>query len=269
MKLSISNIAWNNSEEEYIASLMQQIGIKGIEIAPSKILPNFAKLKNVDIIKYKDFWQNKGVEIVAMQSLLYGHPEMKIFYDKTTRENTLEHLKLCVDIGEKLGAKALVFGSPKNRYIPDNSIDFEDTAIEFFDLIGTYCYEKGIVFCMEPNPKEYGANFICNTEEALDFVKTVNNEGLKMNIDTGTIIANNEDYKRFLKEALAYAGHIHISEPFLNPIDPNRIIYKELADILRRFNYSKNISIEMKPLSENDNAENVRNTLISMSQLYI
>lgn len=269
MKLSISNIAWDIKEEENIASLMQQMEIKGLEIAPSKIVSDISKINEIDIIRYKDYWLSKDIEIVAMQSLLFDHPEMTIFYDEMSRENTFNYLKFCIDIGKMLGAKAFVFGSPKNRYIPIESKKIsEGIANEFFDRVGTYCHKEGAVFCLEPNPGEYGANFLCSTKDTLDFVKEVDNRGLMINIDTGTMIMNNEDCNEIIRTSLDYAGHIHISEPFLNPIDHNRGIYNELANILKYSDYSESISIEMKALSSDNNAENVKKALIFIKNLF-
>lgn len=266
MKLAISNIAWEVEEELEISSLMQELGVGGVEIAPSKISSEITQIGAQDLLKYKMFWNNKKIEICAMQSLLYGHPEMRIFFDSISREKTLRHLKLCADIGEKLGAKALVFGSPKNRLIPSDC-DHIDIAEEFFDDIGQYCKGKGSAFCLEPNPPEYGTNFLCHTKDAIDFVREVDNDGLKVNIDTGTIIMNQEDYKEILDHGLAYAGHVHISEPFLNPIDKNRKIYKNIIEILNEFDYSGCISIEMKANSKRQNIGAVMAVLKDISSL--
>lgn len=269
MRLSISNIAWETQENDIIASFMQQIGITGLEVAPGKIVSDIYKTNNADIKKYKNYWLSKNIEIVAMQSLLFGHPEMRIFYDEMSRENTFNYLKYCIDIGKMVGANAFIFGSPKNRYIPVESKKLsKGIAIEFFDKIGNYCHKNNVYFCLEPNPVEYGTNFLCNTKEALDFVKEVDNCGLMINIDTGTMIMNNEDYRNIMDKSLAYAGHIHISEPFLNPIDQCRRIYAEIADIIKESNYSGRISIEMKALSQDDNAKNVEKALIFVRKIF-
>jgi sugar phosphate isomerase/epimerase len=267
MKLAISNIAWEVEEEHEISCIMQELGVEGVEIAPSKISSDITRIGAQDIWKYKTFWDNKSIEIVAMQSLLYGHPEMRIFFDSSSREKTLFHLQLCADIGEKLGVKALVFGSPKNRFIPNN-YDYMDVAKEFFDDIGRYCKRKGSVFCMEPNPTEYGANFLCRTKDAINFVKEVDNEGLKVNIDTGTIIMNQEDYKEILNYGRTYIGHVHISEPFLNLIDKSRDIYKSIINRLNELDYSGYVSIEMKANPQKQNIESVKGVLKDIHPLF-
>ncbi|HOI20119.1 MAG TPA: TIM barrel protein [Methanothrix soehngenii] len=269
MNLSISNIAWDVQEDDVIASLMQQTGIMGLEIAPGKIKLDLYKLDDADIKRYKNYWLSKDIKIAAMQSLLFGHPEMKIFYDETSREITLGYLKYCINIGIMVGAKAFIFGSPINRYIPDESKDLSnDIAADFFNKLGDYCHKNNAVFCLEPNPVEYGTNFLCNTKAALDFVKEVDNCGLKINIDTGTMIMNNEDYREVMEKSLSYAGHIHISEPFLNPIDQSRRIYAEIAEILKESSYSGRISIEMKALSRDQNAKNIEKALIFVKNTF-
>ncbi len=267
MKLAISNIAWEAEEEHEISCIMQELGVGGAEIAPSKISSDITRISANELRDYKSFWNNKHIDIVAMQSLLYGHSEMRLFFDSISREKTLGHLQLCADIGAELGVKALVFGSPKNRIIPAD-YDYMGDAKEFFDKIGRYCTRKGSVFCMEPNPSEYGTNFLCNTRDAISFVREVDNKGLKVNIDTGTIIANNEDYKEILDDGWDYIGHVHISEPFLNLIDRSRCIYKDLINSLSERNYLEYVSIEMKANPKKQNIEAVKGVLKDISLLF-
>src|SRR3989339_1506991 len=106
MKLAISNLAWDEAENQKIASLLSKYKIKAIEVACSKV----SNLK-----KYREFWDNQGIKIIATTSLLYGHPELTLFENAKTRNQTLEHLKHQADLANQLGAKIMMFGSPKNR----------------------------------------------------------------------------------------------------------------------------------------------------------
>ena len=119
-----------------------------------------------------------------------------------------------------------------------------DIAIDFFKTICNYAKEKNVVIALEPNPKIYNTNFINTTKEAFDFVKKINLESFKVNVDFGTIIENKEDLK-IIYENIDLVNHIHISEPNLIKIQKRQIHYdfiKKLKDI----NYSKYVSIEMK-----------------------
>ena len=53
MKIAISNIAWQIEEEPAIANLLQQLNIKGVEIAPTKIWQNPLTTTDAEIKKYR------------------------------------------------------------------------------------------------------------------------------------------------------------------------------------------------------------------------
>jgi sugar phosphate isomerase/epimerase len=119
MKIAISNIAWQIEEEPAIANLLQQLNIKGVEIAPTKIWQNPLTATDAEIKNYREFWQGYGIEIVAMQALLFGRNDLTIFESKEKRQATLSYLYKIIELGNKLGVNVLVFGSPKNRTIGD------------------------------------------------------------------------------------------------------------------------------------------------------
>lgn len=267
--LSISNIAWLAYENSEVLQLMNANGFSGLEIAPTSIWSNVVDVAKKDIFAFKEHVNENGIDIVAMQSLLYGHPEMTIFNEREARNLTLTHLKKCIDLGVELGVSAYVFGSPKNRCIPaQKGPEYQRIAFDFFNNLGDYAYENGGVLCIEPNPESYGTNFINSTVEALKFVKLIDNPGLKINVDTGTIIENREDYYNILKGSMDYIGHVHVSEPFLNPIDKTRSEHSGLAMLLKTQGYCRYVSIEMKKVSETSCISNVKDALDYISKLY-
>jgi D-psicose/D-tagatose/L-ribulose 3-epimerase len=194
---------------------------------------------------------------------------MKIFEDTFSRVKTLNHLMDCISLGEKLGARVVVFGSPNNRRIPDNKLsEYSGIAQDFFTELGDFAAKKNTYFCIEPNPKEYGTNFLCETQETIDFLKMIDNKGLKLNFDTGTCILNKENYKKILPDAIQYMGHFHISEPYLAPINQESKIHPDLAEILLCENYKGTVSIEMKSISPVDNFTNVETAVRYVSDIY-
>lgn len=263
MKLAISNIAWDISIEKEIASILTDLNIKGIEIAPTKIKSNPRELRDGDVIRYKNFWKSYGIEIVAMQALLFGCPELKIFENELKRKNTFEYLKLIIRIGGFLNAKVLVFGSPKNRDICQlNRKEAERTAVEFFRSIGDYSSKYNLKTCIEANPPEYGSNFIIDTEEAFDLVNKVNNKGFGLHIDLGGMLLSKEDFK-VLHNYKGKIEHVHISRPYLEPLNRNDfVVYAKLIDTLKQDNYDNWISIEMK--SSNNAHKDVENVTKSI-----
>lgn len=135
MKIAISNIAWHSHEEESIATVMQELGVKGVEIAPTKVWQSPLAASDSEVTSYRNFWESKGIQIVAMQALLFGRPELTIFQNAEKRKETFEYLCGMIILASKLGIKNLVFGSPKNRIIGNMDInEVEKLAISFFLL---------------------------------------------------------------------------------------------------------------------------------------
>ena len=58
MKISISNLAWLNKEEDLIADLLQEFQVQGIDIALTKIWQNPLTVSLSEIKSYRSFWQN-------------------------------------------------------------------------------------------------------------------------------------------------------------------------------------------------------------------
>jgi sugar phosphate isomerase/epimerase len=245
MKVTISNIAWQSENDVEMYAFLKEKKCNGIEIAPTRIFPEnpYSDLKTVANFRNK-LQSEYSLQVVSMQSICFGRNEA-IFSSDSDRNSLLEYIKHAINFASVLGCKNLVFGSPKNRNIYPNQ---EEIAIAYFSEIGKYAAEQNTVFAFEPNPVIYGTNFINTTNQALDFVKACNVEGLKVNFDLGTVIYNEESLA-ILENNLKWINHIHISEPYLEAIQ-KRSLHNELASILRKEKYDNYISIEMKGGSE-------------------
>ena len=245
MKLAISNLAWESSQEEAVFGLMKKYGYTGLEIAPTKVFPvepygNLAQAEKwaEDL---RDLWQ---IEVVSLQSIWYGRKE-NLFASAEDYAFLLDYTRQAINFAYAVGAKNLVFGCPKNRKLPaqGNKETCDAAAEDFFHAVGEYAAEKGVTVGMEANPAIYDTNFINTTQEALGFIKNVNSVGCKLNLDVGTMLANKEMVAVIADETEAIS-HVHISEPYLAVIE-KRAMHKELAALLRSKKYEGYVSIEM------------------------
>lgn len=241
INLAISNIAWNTELNDSVYELMQKYGFTGLEIAPTKIIPNEPYLHIKEAREWAHSLQRRWeFSIPSIQSVWYGRAE-KLLGSEKERTLLLDYTKLAVDFAVVLGVKNLVFGCPKNRFVPDGAD--KSIAVRFFKEIGDYAYEKGTCIGMEANPELYGTNFINTTEEAVFLIKQVASDGFKLNLDVGTMIQNNESIS-ILYGNVEVVNHCHISEPFLKKIE-KRDLHREIFDFLRTENYKGFVSIEM------------------------
>jgi len=242
MKRSISHIAWDTNFNDEMYSFINRVGFSGLEIAPTKL---FTEDPYSHLLQAEEFQRSLVksycIEISSMQSIWFGRKE-NLFGDEKERGTLLEYSKRAIEFAAAMKCGNLVFGSPKNRII-ENDVQIEH-AISFFRELGQYAKIQGTVFSIEPNPVIYGTNFINTTRQGIEIVKQVNHEGFRLNLDLGTVIQNEESLS-IIADNINLVNHIHISEPYLNPIT-KRPIHKDLADILRETAYDRYVSIEMK-----------------------
>lgn len=242
IKLSISNIAWPAEYDAEMYQFMNEVGLQGLEIAPTRIFPETPYDKLSEVKSWAEELRKKyGLQVPSMQSIWYGHQE-KIFGSKEDRKVLVDYTKKAIDFAEIIGCKNLVFGNPKNRDTDDVSGNYH-IAIDFFREIGDYALAHQTTIAIEPNPTIYNTRFINYTEQAVEMAYKCGSEGVKVNVDLGTIIYNNEDVN-YLKQIPEFINHVHISEPGLKQVE-TRNLHKELFDILRSIEYNKYVSIEM------------------------
>lgn len=246
MRLSISNIAWQPEEDQRIATLLEQHQIDAIDIAPGKYFSSPELATKTEIMAVKQWWHERGISIIGMQSLLFGTTGLNVFGDKASRLGLLARLQAIFRIAGILGATRLVFGSPCNRdrhSLSDQ--EATDSAIQFFQQAANYAADEGVLLCLEPNPVCYGANFMTNSQETALVVKAVNHPALRMQLDTGAITINQEDVAQVLNSYAALIGHVHASEPQLVPLGDNGTDHGQMAIALAQSLPKAIVTIEM------------------------
>ena len=194
MRLAISNIAWDVTEDEDVARLLHQYSIDAIDVAPGKYFSDPVNTNDEDIIRVREWWAEHGIEITGMQALLFGTTGLNIFGSAEIQDAMLDHLAAVCRIGSGLRATRVVFGSPKNRDRSGLS-DREaiDVAVSFFRRLGEIAESCGVVICLEPNPPCYGANFMTTSAKTAQVVELVTHPAIKMQFDTGALTINDED----------------------------------------------------------------------------
>lgn len=248
MRLSISNIAWTAAEDAQVYALMRKYGYTGLEFAPTRFFEP-APYENLDAARAwrQAFASAEGFDMPSMQSIWFGRTE-KLFADEAQRQTLFAYTKKAVDFASAVQCAHLVFGSPKNRVIPDPADRvLWQQGTDFFRQLGSYAASRQTVLGMEANPAIYQTNYINTTKEAIQLIREVASEGFRLNLDTGTMLENKERVE-VLEGSAALISHVHLSEPFLKPIVTSadrRGFHQELAAFLREQGYQGYVSVEM------------------------
>lgn len=252
MKLAVSNIAWDSSAEDAAAAVLLREGARGIELAPTKWrdAPYDAPAPDVAALRRK--WEERGLPIVGLQSLLFGMPELQLFAGERERAALVDHLRKVADFAAAVGARSLVFGSPKNRVRGHRPMDEAmRIASDTFRGLARHARECGVIFCVEANPPEYGCDFITQTVDAVELCRLVDDPAVRVNVDLGGIVLAKEDPADSVARAAEFVGHVHASEPHLAPLSSSDA-HARAAAALAGIEYSGWISIEMRALEASE-----------------
>lgn len=269
MRLAISNIAWDADEDEEIASLLRNFGFDAIDVAPGKYFPDPAKATENDIVYVKNWWSKRGIEITGMQALLFGTTGLNVFGPPEVQDAMLQHLAAVCRIGGGLGAKRLVFGSPKNR----DRAGFSDqealgVAVPFFRRLGDVAQSYGVVICLEPNPTCYGCNFMTTSVETAKVVERVAHPSVRMQLDTGALAINGEDPATVLQVFAPLIRHVHASEPDLLPLGDGGTDHGTVVAALERYLPNHVVSIEMLATKNEPHKVSIERALKAAIQHY-
>ena len=219
-RLLVSELGWDLQDDRLVVPWLKSRGITSTEAVPSK-----------------DSWNmDKYTKIYSAQSILYGE-QIQIFKEK---EKFMSILESKLHLLESKGTHLIVFGSPMQRLYGG------EESISYFREVGDLCKRYNIVFCLENNSSKYGCNWMTLIKDTIDFVKEVNHSHVKVNLDTGSMLMENEAYD-INPNNIDYIGHVQISFPNLGHWDKNHInVIKGVVDQLHLQKYSGKISLEMK-----------------------
>lgn len=245
-KFTFSNIAWSPEEESIAKKLLVKYGVAGVEVAPARAVKDIYNFKNDEALAYRRYWNDEGISITSMQALLFGGPGGNIFGNSSERKLVETHLKKVIELASILGAKKLVFGSPKNRLKGELSkSEANASAADFFHSIAIHAVEHDTQLCIEPNPTYYGCDFVNTSDEAFELYGLINHSGFGVHLDAVGMHLSNEDINHQLNKLGEHISHFHISEKDLVEIGTGETPHNVVARALAKSKYSGYLSIEM------------------------
>jgi sugar phosphate isomerase/epimerase len=254
MRVAVSNLAWEADRDPAVAQALRRSGIDAIDVVPGRYFPDPAAATREQVRAVRDWWREQGMEIVGMQSLLFRADGLNVFGPPDIRDHMLLRLEAVCRLGGWLGAGPLVFGAPRNRDASGlGAGEALDIAVAFFRRLGAIAVRYGVRICVEPVPPRYGCNFMTTSAAAAAVVTAVDHEGIRLQLDTGTLRVTGENVETVLAAQGAVVGHVHASEPdlvALGSLGARGVDHEAVAATLRRLRPDLTVSIEMLPVPE-------------------
>jgi D-psicose/D-tagatose/L-ribulose 3-epimerase len=262
VRLGISNIAWPAECDADVARELRELGVSAVEVAPTRRWPDPSAVSESEARAYRAYWHAFGLDIVSVQALLFGRDDLRIFESVASRTATAAYLERIITLSARLGASRLVFGSPRNRRRLNVSLaDAEQIALSFFRSLGDVAFAHGVELCIEPNPPEYGCDFLTTADETVALIRRVESPGVGLHLDSAAMTLVGEDPTRTIPQMGLALRHFHISEPYLQPIGTGGVDHHAFARALAASRYEGWVSIEMRAQDKVPVTDAVRNAV--------
>ncbi|NWG45406.1 MAG: sugar phosphate isomerase/epimerase [Alphaproteobacteria bacterium] len=247
MKLAVSNIAWDAPEAEHMLAGLARAGVRGIEVAPTKLWPDWTGASPSAARKAALRFSEAGFSVPALQAILFGRPDLLVFGTAEQQAALVEHIERVAALAEGLGARVLVFGSPRNRDPGVLSADEAmDRAADLFRRMAERCEPHGVCLCLEPNPGRYDCRFLTRWQDVVRMVERVDHPGLQAHFDVACVALEGDDPAAELARGGPMPAHLHVTEPDLGPFGAPSLDHARIGAAVRARTYPNWISIEMR-----------------------
>lgn len=258
MRLAVSNIAWERSDDDRLAEVLCAAGIDAVELAPTKAWPDLQEVDVTAAAQEAARWRHRGLEVLSTQALLFGRPDLQLFGSKNSRECLIGYLEHVLALGAAMGAQAQVFGSPRNRRregLPAS--EAMDIAVGVFSRLALTAEGLGTTLVIEANPWHYGADFLTSAHDAAHLVHSVDRPGFRLHLDTACMLLAGDDPVECVRAYAPLLAHVHLSEPELGPVGAPSAVHADFVAALQEAGYDGGLSVEMRPAADPSSAVRV------------
>lgn len=256
MKLAVSNIAWPPETRLAAYEVLKAQRIAGLEIAPGMFFAGAADPfvpTEAEAASRLSEIAAAGLTLCSMQSLLFGVEGAALFEGPAALARFETGMRRAIDLAGRFGIPNLVFGSPRQRVVPEGMA--MTTALAeagtVFAQLGGAALDAGTVIAMECNPPAYGTNFLTDPDQTLGFVQGLNHPGVRLVLDVGAMHMTGDfrQIEAVVAAAAPWLSHVHMSEPHLAPAPAETGDAARVLLALSRAGYDRWVSIEMKAVA--------------------
>ena len=226
--------------------------------------------QNFNIFRKFKEWGYNGVEIPLenkgdfdYKKALYAFKENNLFCTsicavlgsnrdlrgtKEKQENSLEHIKDCIDACTELEAK-IVMGpfyssvGRANMEIEQDKKEQWKVVVKNLKEICEYALEKDIVLAIEPLNR-FETDFINTFSQARKMIEDVDKSNLFVVLDTFHMNIEEKSIKKTILEAKKFLYHFHASENDRGAPGSGHIPWNDIAEAFKSINYSGYIVVE-------------------------
>lgn len=247
MKFAICNEIFQGWRIEDTFAGAARIGYDAVEIAPFTLAPRVTDIPASERVRIRDAAARAGVAISGIHWVLAQTEGLHLTQaDDGVRARTSRYLCDLVNFCADLGGQVIVFGSPKQRSIPDGvaARDAWTRATEAFREPVLRAEERGVTLCLEPLSATE-TNFINTAAEAIQFVQQFNSPHFRILLDVKAMCAEPKPIPQIIRDSWPHFAYFHANDKNLKGPGFGNVDFKPIAAALKEVGYDGCVSVEV------------------------
>jgi sugar phosphate isomerase/epimerase len=247
VRFAICNELFEGWTFDRVCQYVRGVGYEGLELAPFTLAPLITELDANRRAELRMQAADAGIEIIGLHWLLARTTGLHLTSpDAGIRARTATYLTELAGATADLGGNLMVFGSPKQRSLPDG-VSWDqafDFATDTFRRAMPGIADRGVSLCMEPlAPVE--TNFINTCAEATRLMEAVGNRHFVLHLDVKAMSSEAKPVTELIRQYIPSAGHFHANDPNMKGPGFGAVDFVPIFKALRDAAYDRWVSVEV------------------------
>lgn len=247
MKFAICNETYQGWPFDRTCEHVASCGYDGIEIAPFTLDDDPRRIDEARAAELGRTARDAGLEVVGLHWLLVKPEGLHLTTaEDDVRRRTVAFLKHLVRLCAAMGGKVLVFGSPKQRNVPEGQ-DYKACFARAAEGCREVCRaagELGVTLALEPlSPAE--TNFLVSAEEAVYLIRAVDHPSCRLHLDVKAMASEERSVEEIIAANAEHLAHFHANDANRRGPGFGEVDFVPVARALKDAGYDAYVSVEV------------------------
>lgn len=256
LRLTVCNETFQGSSFTEACRLAVATGYTGLEIMPSTLSPDPARLSIAARAQARDAMVQAGLTFTGLHAVVSSPAGLHLTTpNATVRRRSWDYFRHMIDLSADLGPSSyVVLGSGKQRAAaPGGSV--ADAVARLRDGLAEcapQARERGVILLAEPLAPHL-CNVMTSLEQAVEVVRAVNHPNVQTMFDTHNAVSEAEPHDELIRRYAAYIHHVHVNEMDGRHPGTGSYNFALVLRALRSIDYSHWVGLEVfqfKPSGE-------------------
>ena len=248
MKFSICNEVFGASQTlsdwKTLCEYSRSVGYEGVEIAPFTFAENVQDISRQQRAEIKKIADDNALEISGLHWLLVSPAGLHInAINEKLRAQTVDYLHALIDFAGDVGAPAMIFGSPKARFIEDDFDSAWQRTLDSYRQVLSALEARNVLLCQEALPAPE-CDFIQTTQQAQQMVGDVNHPNFRLMLDAKSMSAEEQSPSELIRAFGKNCAHFHANDANRRAPGYGETDFVPILQALRDVEYSGWVSLE-------------------------